>query len=146
MYLYERQLQAGAGLGSLFKTLFKIASPLVRRVGQRAIKSGVRIGKRAGRRAIKSGVRELGGLSSDILSGDNIKMATKKRVGRVVNKVIKSAIKSKSKKKKTKTSRGRGGVQGRSSIASRRGRGGLKGRGRRGRPRGSRSHKTDIFS
>lgn len=50
-------LQRGHGLGGLFKTLFRVAVPVLRRVAPIVKRVAVRAGKSAVKRATKAGVR-----------------------------------------------------------------------------------------
>ena len=50
-------LQRGHGLGGLFKTLFRVAVPLIRHTAPIAKKVALRLGKSAAKRAAKAGAK-----------------------------------------------------------------------------------------
>ena len=50
-------LQRGHGLGGLFKTLFRVAVPVIRRAAPIAKKVSLRVGKSAAKRAAKAGAK-----------------------------------------------------------------------------------------
>ena len=52
-------LQRGHGLGSLFKTLFRVAVPILRRAAPIVKRVAVRAGKSVAKRAVKAGARVL---------------------------------------------------------------------------------------
>ena len=74
-YFAGAQYQRGHGLGSLFGGLLRSAMPLIKR-------GAVALGKGA----LKTGVR----IAGDVLSGQNIKTATKRRVTDAVLSSIRS--------------------------------------------------------
>ena len=69
--------QRGYGLGSIFGSLFKSAIPL--------LKSGA---KSLGKEALKTGVA----IGQDVLSGENIKTASKRRVRQSAKKVAQNSL------------------------------------------------------
>ena len=119
MYIYERQLQSGEGLGSLFKSLYRVAGPIIKSIG-----------KRTAKRALKSGVRQLSGLAGDVLMGQNVKQSAKQRGRKVGRDVLKTVARRP--QKNTKVSRRGGGVVKRAKGA------GVK-------PRRGKCTKRDIF-
>ena len=52
-------LQRGHGLGGLFKTLFRVAVPVIRRAAPIAKRVAMRVGKSAAKRAAKAGAKVL---------------------------------------------------------------------------------------
>ena len=58
-------LQRGHGLGGLFKTLFRVAIPAIRRAAPIVKRAAVRVGKAATKRAVKAGTQVLKDVASN---------------------------------------------------------------------------------
>jgi hypothetical protein len=58
-------LQRGHGLGGLFKTLFRVAVPLIRRAAPIVKRVAVRAGKSVAKRAVKAGARVINDVASN---------------------------------------------------------------------------------
>lgn len=69
--------QRGNGLGSLLSSLGRVIVPTLKSAGRSLIKEGLRTGT---------------GIISDVLSGDNIKTATKRRVKKASKHMIRKTI------------------------------------------------------
>ena len=69
--------QRGNGLGSLLSSLGRVIVPTLKSAGRSLIKEGLRTGT---------------GIISDVLSGDNIKTATKRRVRKASKNMVRKTI------------------------------------------------------
>ena len=81
--------QKGYGIGSVFRGLFRLAMPIMKRVGKKALRTGV-----------KTGV----GLATDALAGRDLKSSLKRRVSGAVRDMITSVPPPKKQKKRIKAS------------------------------------------
>ena len=70
-------LQRGHGLGGLFKTLFRVAVPVLRRAAPIVKRTAVRVGKAASKRAVKAGAKALKDAATN---KSTLKEAIKQRV------------------------------------------------------------------
>lgn len=68
--------QRGAGLGSLLGSIGRIIAPTLKSAGKSILHEGLRTGTN---------------ILSDVLSGQNVKTATKKRVKKASNRILKKA-------------------------------------------------------
>ena len=68
-------LQRGHGLGGLFKTLFRVAVPVLRRAAPIVKRTAVRVGKAASKRAVKAGAKALQDVATN---KSTLKVAIKK--------------------------------------------------------------------
>ena len=70
-------LQRGHGLGGLFKTLFRVAVPVLRRAAPIVKRTVVRVGKASSKRAVKVGAKALKDVATN---KSTLKEAIKQRV------------------------------------------------------------------
>ena len=70
-------LQRGHGLGGLFKTLFRVAVPVLRRAAPIVKRTVVRVGKASAKRAVKVGAKALKDVATN---KSTLKEAIKQRV------------------------------------------------------------------
>jgi hypothetical protein len=70
-------LQRGHGLGGLFKTLLRVAVPVLRRAAPIVKRTAVRVGKAASKRAVKAGAKALEDVATN---KSTLKEALKQRV------------------------------------------------------------------
>ena len=71
--------QRGAGLGSLFRSLWRLVLPIAKSVG-----------KSVGKQALKTGVQ----VADDVLAGQNLEQAVKRRGAAGAKKMLKQATKA----------------------------------------------------
>ena len=96
-------LQRGHGLGGLFKTLFRVAVPVIRRAAPIAKKVALRVGKSAAKRAAKAGAKVIQDVATN---RSTFKEAVKERAQEAALNAAMDAI-NKSAPKRTSNTRGR---------------------------------------
>ena len=93
-------LQRGDGIGSIFRSFFRLAKPLIKsglKIAKPLVKKGARIakpyvkkaGKYAAREAMKSGREAI----SDIIEGKNVKQTLKNRGKQYANRGVNTLMK-----------------------------------------------------
>ena len=93
-------LQRGHGLGGLFKTLFRVAVPVIRRAAPIAKRVAVRVGKSAVKRAAKAGAKVLEDVAT---SRSTLKESLKERAQEAALSAAMDAINKSATPKKSNT-------------------------------------------
>lgn len=91
--------QRGAGLGSIFGSIFRTLIPVIGRVGKAAAKTGIKLAKsQAGRAVIKKAKRELKqtgiNLASNIATGQDVGQGLKKDLKRASQRVANTIVRT----------------------------------------------------
>ena len=93
-------LQRGHGLGGLFKTLFRVAVPVIRRAAPIAKKVALRVGKSAAKRAAKAGAKVIQDITKN---RSTFKKAVKERAQEAALNAAMDAINKNAPRRKANT-------------------------------------------